>query len=130
MSAASLYTPAHARASTILLELEALPFAALNKLMPKIEALRLAKHPQVLSARETWLLKKLQSGLPARLRSEHERLNNQRDAGKLTAADRKRAVALAAEIDAHQSQHLQWLMELAGLRRMTVRTLAKKLGLP
>lgn len=114
----------------ILHELEAMPFEVLNKLMPKIEALRLAKHPNVLSPRETWLLKKVQTGLPARLRREHDRLAARCDAGELTAADRKRAVALTAEMDAHQARHLEWMMELAALRRTTVRNLAKKLGLP
>ena len=114
----------------ILRELQALPFETLNHLMPRIDALRLRKHPQVLPARETWLLKRVQSGLPATLRQEHERMASRRDAGTLTATDRKRLNALAAEIDAHQARHLEWLMELAALRKTSVAALVKRLGLP
>ena len=106
---AALVAAKQSSASTILHELEAMPFEVLNKLMPKIEALRLAKHPNVLSPRETWLLKKVQAGLPARLRSEHDWLAARYDAGELTAADRKRAVALTAEIDAHQAWRTGWI---------------------
>ncbi|MFN0080144.1 MAG: hypothetical protein ACKVY0_27075 [Prosthecobacter sp.] len=116
--------------SAILRDLEALPFETLNHLMPQIEALRLRKHPLVLSARETWLMKRVQSGLPAALRQEHELLLNRRDAGALTASDRKRLNALVAEMDVHQARHLEWLIELAALRKTSVATLVKRLGLP
>ena len=118
------------RSTAILRDLNALPFEALTHLMPRIEALRLRKHPQVLSARETWLLKRVQSGLPAGLRHEQERLSNDRDAGALSASDRKRLNALVAQIDAQQARHVGWLIELAALRKTPVATLVKRLGLP
>lgn len=116
--------------AAILRELGALPFEALDQLMPRIEALRLSKHPQVLGARETWLLKHVQTGLPAAFRREHEQLLARRDEGTLSTADRKRLVSLTNEIDAHQARYLGWLMELAALRRVSVGTLVKRLGLP
>ncbi len=120
----------HPTSAAILRDLEALPFDALNHLIPRIDALRLRKHPQVLSSRETWLLKRVQTGLPAALRQEHERLMNRRDEGTLAASDRKRLNALVAEIDAHQAKHLEWLIELAALRKISVSVLVKRLGLP
>ena len=122
--------PVKASSSKILRELEALSFDALDKLMPKIEALRLKKHPQVLSSRETWLMNKVQSGPPARLVAEHRTLMERRDAGCLSAADRRRLPALVAQWDAHQAQHVQWLVELAALRKTTVPSLTRQLGLP
>jgi len=119
-----------ASSADILRDLQSLPFETLNLLMPRIEALRLRKHPQVLPARATWLLKRVQSGLPVTLRHEYERLVARRDAGTLTAIDRKRLHALASDIDAHQAKHLEWLMELAALRKTSVATLVKQLGLP
>jgi hypothetical protein len=98
--------------------------------MPKIEALRLRKHPGVLPSREASLLKQVQRGLPARLRNELASLNARKDNGSLTSEDRKRLSSLVSEIDSHQARHVQALIALATIRRTTVPALARQLGLP
>ena len=122
--------PPRSSPSKILRDLEALSFDALDKLMPKIDALRLKKHPKVLSPRETWLLTKIQAGPPLKLTDEYNALIARRDAGELSAADRKKMPLLVAQLDASQTQHLQWLIELAALRKTTVPRLTQQLGLP
>ncbi len=116
--------------SRLLRELASLPWESLDRLMPKIEALRLRKHPSVLPSREASLLKQVQRGLPARLRNELASLNARKDNGSLTSEDRKRLSSLVSEIDSHQARHVQALIALATIRRTTVPALARQLGLP
>jgi len=116
--------------SRLLRELASLPWESLDRLMPKIEALRLRKHPSVLPSREASLLKQVQRGLPARLRNELASLSARKDSGSLTSEDRKRLSGLASEIDSHQARHVQALIALAAIRRTTVPALARQLGLP
>ena len=114
----------------LLRDLAGLSLEALDSLVPKIQALRLRKHPQVLPSREAALLKRIQRGLPARLRQEQEAINARKDEGALTPADMKRIPLLVAEIDVWQTRHMESLIALATLRRTSPRTLARQLGLP
>lgn len=114
----------------LLRELAGLSLEALDTLIPKIQALRLRKHPQVLPSREAALLKRVQRGLPARLRQEHAAINARKDDGSLTPADMKRIPLLVAEIDACQARHMEALIALAAMRRTTPRELARQMGLP
>ena len=113
----------------LLRELEALPFAELEKLVPRILMLRARKHPGVLSQPESQLVKKLSAGSPARLVREYDRLMAVRDRKGLSAAEQKKLERLIAEFDAYHLQHVAWLTELAAIRQTSVAAVVGALGL-
>ena len=113
----------------LLRELEALPFAELDKLVPRILALRVSKHPGVLSRAESKLVKMLSAGPPARLVREYDRLIARRERQRLSVADQKKLERLVAEFDAYHLQHVAWLTELAAIRQTSVVAVARELGL-
>ena len=113
----------------LLRELEALPFAELDKLVPRILVMRARKHPGVLSQPESQLVKKLSAGPSARLVSKYDRLIAARDRKGLSTMEQKKLERLAAEFDAYHLQHVAWLTELAAIRQTNVAEVVRWLGL-
>ena len=113
----------------LLRELEALPFAELDKLVPRILMLRARKHPGVLSHPESHLVKKLSAGPPARLAREYDRLIAARDRKGLSAVEQKKLERLVAQFDVYHLQHVAWLTGLAAIRQTSVVAVVRALGL-
>ena len=116
-------------ASRILSDLEALPFAKLERLMPRIAALRLKKHPQVMSKREEWLQRRIESGLPHALWTGYAQLVEKRRVRRLTTREQQRIEKLAEKIESYNAGWLRWAVELAGIRRMSLDHLVRSLGI-
>ena len=113
----------------LLEELDQWSLKDLNKLVPGILSLRARKQPNVVSRREAGLLKQITDGPPARVMREYDRLLAKREDQPLSQADEAKLEQIIGEIDQHQLQHLQWLGELATLRRATVPEVVRQLGL-
>ena len=113
----------------ILQELEALPFASLNKLVPRIMALRLKKHPEVMSKREGWLQRKLELGASTTMTSAYAELIEKRRIHGLTPGEQRRVEALVEKMEAFNVEWLEWAIELAQIRRVTVEQLLKSLSI-
>ena len=113
----------------LLRDLNALPFAELDKLVPRILALRVRKHPAVLSRTESKLIKLISAGPPARLVREYDGLIARRERQRLSAVEQNELERLVAEFDAYHLQYVAWLTELAALRQTSVAALVRSLGL-
>ena len=113
----------------LLRELESLPFAELDKLVPRILVLRARKHPAALSRPESQLVKKLSAGPPVRLVREYDRLIARRDRLGLSSSEKRQLERLVAEFDAYHLQHVAWLTELAAIRQTNVAEVVRWLGL-
>ncbi|HBJ83356.1 MAG TPA: hypothetical protein DDZ88_05675 [Verrucomicrobiales bacterium] len=113
----------------LLQELDQWSLRDLNKLVPGILSLRARKLPSVVSRSEASLLKRITAGPPARVMREHDRLLTRRAAQPLSQAEETRLEQIIDEIDRHHLLHLQWLGELAALRRATVPEVVRQLGL-
>ncbi len=115
--------------ANLLQELDQWSLKDLDKLVPRILAMRARKLPNVVSRSEAGLLKKITAGPPARIMKEYDRLTGLVEKGGLTKTDEHKLALIIGEIDKHNLLHLQWLNELAGIRRVTVPGLVKQLGL-
>ena len=113
----------------ILHDLEALPFAALNRLLPQIVALRQKKHPLVMPAREAWLKKRIEAGLPVSVWEAYTRLIEKRRSTKLSTREQRRVEALTERMETFNVQWLTWAKELADLRRVPLDRLLRSLNL-
>lgn len=116
-------------AQSLLSQLDSLSFASLEKLMPRIAALRAKKHPLVMSKREMWLKKKVEGGLPAAEWAGYCGLVEKRDAKGLTSKEQQRLLALSDALEQHRVEWLAWAVELARLRRMTLDGLLRSLNI-
>ena len=117
------------RPERILHELEALPFAALDRLLPRIMALRLKKHPRVMSPREEWHQKRIEAGLPKTVWAAYARLIAKRRAKDLTAREQLRVAGLVEKMETFNVQWLTWARELADVRRVPLDRLLRSLNL-
>ena len=113
----------------LLRQLAALPYAELDKLVPRILTLRVRKHPAVLTRAESRLLKKISAGPLARLVREYDRLIAKRERQGLVAAERKQLEGLVAEFDAFHLHYVGWLTELAAIRHTSVTAVVRSMGL-
>lgn len=93
----------------LLREPDALPFSELDKLVPRILALRVRKHPAVLLRTESKLIKLISAGSPARLVREYDRLIARREQQRLSVVEQNELERLVAEFDAYHLQHVAWL---------------------
>ena len=121
---ASRPNPAH-----IMQELESLPFSSLDKLVPKIIALRLMKHPQVMSKREGWLQKRVEAGAPRAMTAAFAQLIEKRRTSGLAERERRRVEELVERMEAFNVKWLGWARELAEIRRTSVEQLLKSLSI-
>jgi len=113
----------------IMQELESLPFSSLEKLVPKIMALRLKKHPQVMSKREEWLQKRLEAGVPTSMTASYAQLTEKRRAKGLTQREQRKVEDLVEKLEAFNAEWMTWACELAELRRVPVNRLLKELSI-
>ena len=113
----------------LLRQLAALPYAELDKLVPRILTLRVQKHPAVLSRAESRLLKKISAAPPAKLVREYDRLIAKRELKGLVPAEQKQLERLVAEFDAYHLRHVCGLTELAAIRQTSVAAVVRSLGL-
>jgi len=118
-----------AKPARLLKELAALPYEELDKLVPRILALRAQKHPAVLPHAEAALVKKISAGPPPKLVRDYERLMKKRKPQAPSAAERKQLDRLVAEFDAFHLRHLGWLTQLAAIRQSSVPAIVRAFGL-
>src|SRR6266702_2270731 len=116
-------------AERVLADLAALSNAQLERLMPQVFALRAQRGRDILSARETKLLQRINRGLPLHLQAELDRLVEKRRAGTLTGEEVRRLHNLAEKAELFDARRLRCLVELSGLRKTTLEKLMRSLGL-
>lgn len=82
-----------------------------------------------LSRRETALLLKINTGPPREWQTTHTKLIEKRRAGRLTPAEHRQLLKLVNHMERYDVKRMQWLAELAALRKLPLRALIKSLGL-
>ncbi len=116
--------------ATLLKEISKLPYALLDKLVPRIVTLRARKHPLAPPARESRLVEKITRGVPPDLQAEYRSLIEKRRAHGLTAREQQRCIEVADALEAFSVQWLRWLIQLARLRGQTLDEARASLRLP
>ncbi len=82
-----------------------------------------------LSRRETSLLQKINAGPPPEWQRSYTRLLEKRRAGRLFADEEKQLLKWVDKMERYDVKRMEWLAELAALRKLPLRTLIKSLGL-
>lgn len=116
--------------ASLLKEIEKLPYASLNHLVPRVLALRARKQPRTAPARERALLEKITAGAPPALLDEFRRLTETRRKSGLNPGEQERLVRVADELESFNVRWLRWVNTLAGLRGVTASALLESLELP
>ena len=86
------------------------------------EALRLTR-------RETALLTKINAGPPIEWQETYTKLLEKRRAGRLSAEEERHLLKLVDKLERFDVKRIEWLTELAALRKLPLRALIKSLGL-
>ena len=87
-----------------------------------------AEEPR-LSRRETALLLKINAGPPPEWQTRYTRLLEKRRAGRLLTIEERQLLKLVDKMERYDVRRMEWLAELAALRKLPLRTLIKSLGL-
>jgi hypothetical protein len=88
-----------------------------------------APEPPRLSRRETALLLKINAGPPPEWQATYNELVEKGCKGKLTAEEQRQLLKLVEKMARYDVKRMEWLTELAALRKMPLRVLIKSLGL-
>ena len=88
-----------------------------------------APKPPRLSRRETTLLLKVNSGPPAEWHRQYKKLIEKRRSHGLSADEQRSLLRLIGKMERYDVKRMEWLTELANLRRLPLRALIKSLGL-
>ena len=82
-----------------------------------------------LSRRETALLLKINAGPPPEWQSSYTKLLEKRRAGRVSAEEERQLLKLVDKMERYDVKRMEWLTELAALRKLPLRVLIKSLGL-
>jgi len=85
--------------------------------------------PPRLSRRETALLLKINAGPPPEWQRTYSALIEKRRTARLTAQEQRQLLKLVDKMERYDVKRMEWLTELAVLRKMPLRALMKSLGL-
>lgn len=120
---------AKSKLAEILEEVTTLSASQLDKLLPKVVALRLEKRKLVLPQRESGLLKTINRGLTPGKRRAYQQLRDKLHAEALDESEQAELLRLSDELEWLGAARLRALMELAAVRKTTVPKLMRQLGI-
>ncbi len=108
---------------------EKLPPRELDAFAKQIVALRARHVAPVLSKDEASLLNHIQQVLPAELRMRHASLLQKQESEDLSDTEREELRGVTAEYERRAVERLQYIIQLAALRRQSVQELMDELDL-
>lgn len=106
---------------------EQLNTADLEWLTNQVLAVRAKRRAPSLPHKEAELLQKINQGLPAETQQRFDLLTAKRRAETLTDAEYEELLALVDEIELRDAKRVEYLVELAQLRSISLRTLMQQL---
>ncbi len=115
--------------STLYNTVAELSLQELDSLMLQIKKMQYKHFPMILPKEESELLKKINAGLPAEIHQRYRTLRVKRQKETLTETEHKELISITETIEEFDVQCLQWLIQLAKLRNITLDQLTKQLGL-
>jgi hypothetical protein len=101
----------------------------LETVIEQASLLRLQKRRRLMPARESDLLRTINSGLSPEKSTRLEQLEQKLREERLTPRERRRLLRLTDELERLAAKRLQALIELAALRRTSVPKLMNEMGL-
>ena len=101
----------------------------LDQFVDRVVAFRAGQRAPQLSDTESELLAKINQGVPVKIQSRYDTLIAKRRASTLTEAEHKELLRLTEQVEGLDAQRVEHLAELARLRKTTLRTLLKDLGI-
>jgi hypothetical protein len=110
----------NAALDTIYKSLNQLNVADLDKVMHQIIDLRQKKNPNILSKKESDLLKAINVGLPKELQNRYSVLVKKRHNETLTDSEYEELLMLTEQVEKLDNQRLSYLLELAKLRNQSL----------
>ena len=113
----------------VLREAAQLSWEECNDFLRRLTAVRRPPKARRLSKRESELLLKINQGPPP-WRQVYDDLIEKRRTQRLTPRERRQLFKLVDQMEAYNARWLQWLVELAAIRKLTLDELMKHLGLP
>ncbi len=116
--------------TSILNVIKKLPTSQFDLVLNKMIVFRTQSRSRSSTQRERVLLANIVRGAPAPLLQEYRELIEKRRAQGLSAAEQKRVIVVADELESFNVRWLRWLTELASLRGTPVARLMRTLELP
>jgi len=113
----------------ILSALEKMDAAELEQLVPRVIALTASRRAPHLKPEESALLARINRALPEELKTRLDHLEEKRDEGSVTEAERAELLNLSDKAEQLHAERLGALAELAKLRGTTLPALMEKLGI-
>jgi hypothetical protein len=113
----------------LLRAVEQMPQPDLDQFVDRVVAFRAGQRAPRLSSSESELLAKINQGVPADLQSRYDALNAKRRAGTLSEAEHEELLRLVEQVEGLDTRRVEYLAELARLRKISLRALLKDLGI-
>lgn len=101
----------------------------LDRLLQEVAALRAQRRAYVLPASEAQLLNKINQGIPTELRTQYQTLRVKLEAETLTEQEHQTLIQLSNQIEQLDTQRLEALVNLAQLRRVSLKDLMETLAI-
>jgi hypothetical protein len=111
----------------LLKAVERMPQPELDQFVDQVVAFRAGQRAPQLSGSESELLAKINQGVPAHIQSRYDSLIAKRRASTLSEAEHEELLRLTEQVEAWDTRRVEYLAELARLRKTTLRALLKDL---
>lgn len=106
-----------------------LPQTEFEEFLQTISRMRPLHEEHRLSARESELLLNINQGIPATMQQRYDELIEKRDARTLTAEEYEELLQLTDQVELLDAKRMEYLLELAHLRKQSLTLLMAELGL-
>lgn len=95
----------------------------------RINSLLAQKKGGAIPKKEATLLKKINAGLPGNIQEQYVNLLKKSTDGTLTENEHQKLLALIPQVEAKYAERLQYLIELAQFKNISVESLMDQLGI-
>lgn len=109
--------------------IDCLPASELEKVFEHILALRARSKVKNLSAQESQLLQQINQPVPQPLQQRFDQLREKKHSYFLTEAEQQEYLWVIEQIEQCDAERLEYLIDLAKLRRIPLRQLMQDLGI-
>lgn len=113
----------------LLQAVQQLSLPELQGFVQEIIALKAKHQSPSLSKNETELLLKINQGIPPAIQKRYQILINKRNQETLTEQEYQELLQLTDQVEIHQAQRLEYLVQLAQLRQISLTDLMTQLGI-
>jgi hypothetical protein len=124
-----MVTPSTSKVGQLLHQVEQLGPGEFEQFVMRILALNARRKPGGAPLEESLLLKKINAEFPSKKMERFLLLDERRQQETLTAEEHKELLSLVRQLEKYDAQKLQWIGQLALLRKVPFDVLLKQLGL-